>query len=254
VADVIIPLDVPSRDQALALVELLGDQAGFYKVGLELYTRAGPGVIGDLRAMGKRVFLDLKLHDIPNTVARAVVAASEWEVDLLTVHTAGGAAMMEAAARAAREAAREEPAALRILGVTLLTSFTASDVEVTWGRTILSLRDEVVRLSELARDSGLNGVVASALEAQAIRRHLGADFLIVTPGIRLPGGEAHDQSRVATPGEAVELGADLLVVGRAVTEAPDPRAALARVYEELAAAHGPGAAPRGAEPGGGRES
>ena len=224
--DVVVALDYASRREALTLVDVLGNACGFYKVGLELYTRAGPDIVRELRARGKRVFLDLKLHDIPNTVAGAVRAAADLEVDLLTIHTAGGAEMMRAAAGAAENR-------LALLGVTLLTSLSPSDVEGTWGRAISSVHEEVVRLATLARDSGLPGIVASPQEAEAVRRRLGPDLIIVTPGIRLPGGDAHDQARVATPGEAARAGATYLVLGRAVTAARDPVAAMASVRGEL---------------------
>lgn len=215
------------------MVDTLGDAGTFYKVGLELYTRAGASAVEELRARGKQVFLDLKLHDIPHTVAGAVRAAASAGVDLLTVHTAGGRGMMEAAVDAVRTTS-DDDSRTRLLGVTILTSFSAADVEVTWGRSIHSLREEVVRLAELASESGLDGVVASPLEARSLRRRLGRDFLIVTPGIRLAGGESHDQSRIATPSEAAEAGSDYLVVGRAVTGAADPLQALRRIREEMA--------------------
>jgi orotidine-5'-phosphate decarboxylase len=234
-AEVIVALDVSSRGQAMQLVDALGDSGTFYKVGLELFTREGPDVVAELRDRGKKVFLDLKLHDIPNTVAETVRAASALDVDLLTVHAMGGKSMMEVAVQAAADAA--ESAGMRrpvaLLGVTVLTSVTASEAEVTWGRESLSLRDEVVRLGTLAADSGLKGVVASVLEVRALKRELGPDFLVVTPGIRLAGGESHDQARVATPSAAARAGADFLVVGRAVTAAPDPRVAMDRVLDEL---------------------
>jgi orotidine-5'-phosphate decarboxylase len=227
-ADLCVALDVASEAEALELVDRLGHPAEFYKVGLELFTIAGPPVVHALRSRGKRVFLDLKLLDIPNTVAGAVAAAGHLGVDLLTVHTTGGPAMLRAAAEAA-------PPTLRLLGVTLLTSFPVSEVEAAWGRTLVSLRDEVLRLADLAVDCGLAGVVASPLEASAIRRRLGG-VLIVTPGIRMAGGETHDQTRVATPAAAVAAGADILVVGRAVTAASDPRGALEAIRAELAGA------------------
>jgi orotidine-5'-phosphate decarboxylase len=234
---VIVALDFPSAGQALRLVDALGDAGTFYKVGFELFTRGGPEVVRELRARSKRVFLDLKLHDIPNTVAEAVRAASELGVDLLTVHTVGGRSMMESAAETAKEAARSggrtEPVAL--LGVTVLTSLSANEVESTWGRSILSLRDEVVRLGELAASCGLQGVVSSVLEVRALKRQLGSGFLVATPGIRLAGGESHDQARVATPSDAAKAGADYLVVGRAVTAAAEPREAMRLVMDELAA-------------------
>ncbi|RMH14291.1 MAG: orotidine-5'-phosphate decarboxylase [Gemmatimonadetes bacterium] len=221
-----VALDVASQDEALALVDRIGEAGDFYKVGLELYTRAGPDVVRALTGRGKRVFLDLKLHDIPHTVARAVEAAAALGVELLTVHAAGGEAML----RAAAEAAGEE---VRVVGVTVLTSLTVDDLEAAWGRTPQSLREEAVRLAGLCREAGLAGVVASALEARPIKRLVAADLLVVTPGIRPAGADTHDQARVATPAEAVAAGSDVLVVGRAVTRADDPAAALAALRAEV---------------------
>jgi len=215
-AELVVALDVPDARRALDLVDRLGDESGFYKVGLELFTAEGPPIVRELRGRGKRVFLDLKLHDIPNTVAGAVKAAAHLGVDLLTVHTGGGPAMLSAAVAAAGDSGP------RLLGVTLLTSLSAAEVEASWGRPLTSMPDEVIRLAELASECGLPGVVASPLEAEAIRRRLGKSLLIVTPGIRLAGGDSHDQARMSTPAGAVEAGADILVVGRAVTAASDP--------------------------------
>ncbi|MGD8322056.1 MAG: orotidine-5'-phosphate decarboxylase [Gemmatimonadota bacterium] len=226
-AEIIVALDFPTREEALGLVEALDDSGTFYKVGLELYTRTGPAMVEELRARDKRVFLDLKLHDIPNTVAGAVRAAAALDVDLLTLHASGGAPMLEAA----REAAGGR---VRLLGVTVLTSLAATDIEAVWGREIVSIRDEVARLAELARDSELDGVVASAMEAGWIRRLVGEDFLVVTPGIRQAGADLGDQKRVATPTAAVEAGADYLVVGRPVSQAADPAAALEALRAEIA--------------------
>ncbi|MCH7856081.1 MAG: orotidine-5'-phosphate decarboxylase [Gemmatimonadetes bacterium] len=228
-AQVIIPLDVPSLDEAMGLVDSLGEATDCYKVGLELFTSAGPAAVQALKERDKRVFLDLKLHDIPNTVARAVGRARDLEVDLLTLHATGGRRMMEAAAEAAGDD-------LTLLGVTVLTSMTSSDVEDSWGRVVDSLEEEVVRLARLARESGVGGVVASVREAAPIRSALGGDLVVVTPGIRLAGDDAHDQARVSTPAEAVAAGADYLVIGRSITQAPDPAEALRRVYEEMAGA------------------
>ena len=228
-AQVIIPLDVPSLDEAMGLVDSLGEATDCYKVGLELFTSAGPAAVQALKERDKRVFLDLKLHDIPNTVERAVGRARDLEVDLLTLHATGGRRMMEAAAEAAGDD-------LTLLGVTVLTSMTSSDVEDSWGRVVDSLEEEVVRLARLARESGVGGVVASVREAAPIRSALGGDLVVVTPGIRLAGDDAHDQARVSTPAEAVAAGADYLVIGRSITQAPDPAEALRRVYEEMAGA------------------
>lgn len=228
-AELIIPLDSPTQHEALEVVDALGSPAGFYKVGLELFTGSGPGVVRALRGRGKRVFLDLKLHDIPNTVRGAVSAAVDMGVDLLTVHAAGGATMVEAAA----EAAGGE---VRIVAVTLLTSLDQEAVQRVWNRPRVALTDEVLRLAGLAVGAGADGVVSSALEAGALRRELGPDALLVTPGIRLEGGARHDQARVATPADAVSAGSDYLVVGRAITGADDPREALRRVLDEMAGA------------------
>lgn len=225
-AGIIVALDHPSAGAALAVVDRLGAAAGFYKVGLELYTRCGPDVVKELRRRGKRVFLDLKLHDIPNTVARAVDAAAALDVELLTVHAAGGAPMMEAARKAAGSR-------VKVLGVTILTSLGPEDLGVVWGREVGSVGDEVLRLAALAHQCGLDGVVASPVEARGIRASLERPFLIVTPGIRPAGAARGDQKRVATPAEATAAGADWLVVGRPVTQADDPAAALSSLLAEV---------------------
>jgi orotidine-5'-phosphate decarboxylase len=223
---VIIPLDVPSVSDAFALVDRLGDEADFYKVGFELYTRGGLEVVRELVSREKRVFLDIKLHDIPNTVARAVEAASDLGVDLLTLHASGGQRMMAAAAEA-------RSSHLKLLGVTVLTSMTTDEMASVWGREISSVRDEVLRLANLGKEAGLDGIVSSALEASWIRQKNGPSFLIVTPGIRPAGSDADDQNRVATPREAVQSGADFLVIGRPITQADDPSAAFAAVLKEI---------------------
>jgi orotidine-5'-phosphate decarboxylase len=225
---IIVALDVPTVAAAFKLVDRLGDAVSFYKVGAPLFTRGGPDVVRELKKRGKRIFLDLKYHDIPNTVARAVEAAAALDVDLLTVHATGGAAML----RAAREAAGD--AGPRVLAVTILTSFGIDDAEQVWGKQLNSLREEVARLAALAAEAGADGVVASPLEAEAIKRRHGANFLVVTPGIRLPGDAIGDQVRTATPGEAVRAGADFVVVGRPVTAASDPKAVVIRMHEDIA--------------------
>ncbi len=234
-AQVIIPLDVPTLDDAMGLVDSLGEAADFYKVGLELFTAEGSAAVQALKQRNKRVFLDLKLHDIPSTVARAVARARVLEVDLLTLHATGGRLMMEAAAQAAEND-------LTLLGVTVLTSMTSSDMEHSWGREVDSIEEEVVRLATLVRDSGVGGVVASVREAAPVKKALGSDLVVVTPGIRFAEGDAHDQARVSTPGAAVAAGADYLVIGRSVTQAPDPAEALRRVHEEMAGSRAVGMA------------
>ena len=226
-AQVIIALDVPTLDEAMGLVDSLGDGTDFYKVGLELFTLEGPRVVHALQERQKRVFLDLKLHDIPNTVARAVSRARDLDVEFLTLHATGGRSMLEAAAEAAGED-------LTLLGVTVLTSMTASDVGAVWGRGVDDVGAEVVRLARLAHDSRVGGVVASVQEAATIKEAVGSDLLLVTPGIRLAGDDAHDQARVSTPAQGVAAGADYLVVGRSVTGASDPVEAMRRVCEEAA--------------------
>jgi len=223
---VIIALDTPSLEEALGVVDLLGDEARFYKVGLELYTRVGPQAVTELIAREKRVFLDLKLHDIPHTVARAARAISDLGVDLLTVHAAGGAEMIEAA----REGLG---AGTTLLAVTVLTSMAKDDLGASWGRSGQSIPEEVVRLAELARTSGADGVVSAATEVARVRAHVGDEFLIVVPGIRPTGADHQDQKRVATPAHAVRSGADYLVIGRPITQSPDPAGALSAVVAEM---------------------
>lgn len=238
-AEVIVALDVPSADEAHALVDRIGDAGGFYKVGLELYTRAGPAFVRELKAAGKRVFLDLKLHDIPNTVASAVRAAVDLDVDLLTLHAVGGRAMLEAAVDAAGSAGSAVDGAapsLRLLAVTVLTSLDARELGAVWGRSEPVVADEVARLTDLAVASGVHGVVCSAVEAGRVRAAVPRGFLIVTPGIRPAGADVGDQKRVATPAGAVRAGVDYLVLGRAVTQAPDPAFALTQILDEVAGA------------------
>ncbi|HEX5871614.1 MAG TPA: orotidine-5'-phosphate decarboxylase [Longimicrobium sp.] len=226
----IIALDVPTRADAESLLDRLGPAADFVKVGLQLFTAEGPDVVRAMRGRGLRVFLDLKLHDIPNTVAHAVQSAATLGVDLLTVHASGGAAML----RAARQAAGERGAGgIGLLGVTVLTSLSADEVAEAWGRDRVSAEDEVARLARLAEGAGMDGVVASVREVAVIRGATGADFRVLTPGIRLAGDDAGDQARVATPGEAARLGSDYIVLGRSVTAAKDPAEALRRTIREL---------------------
>lgn len=225
-SEVIVALDAPSKADALDLVDALGEAAGFYKVGLELFTAEGPAVVKELLARDKRVFLDLKLHDIPNTVGGAVRAAGALGVHLLTVHTAGGPAMLETARAAVT-------GHLRLVGVTVLTSLDATELGRAWGRAVPSVQVEAGRLAELAKDAGLHGIVAAASDTARIRPVVGDDFAIVVPGIRLGGGDPGDQRRVGTPADAVHAGADYLVIGRAVTRADDPAAALATVLDEV---------------------
>jgi orotidine-5'-phosphate decarboxylase len=213
----IVALDVCTAAAAQKIVAALGDSALTYKVGMQLYTAEGPQVVRDLIASGRRVFLDLKYHDIPNTVAGAVREAAQLGVSMLTVHTSGGGKMLQAAT----EAARNQPG-LMVLAVTVLTSMGEHDLENIGVRG--TVVDSVVRLATIAVANGCHGVVASAREASTLRTELGDHFAIVTPGVR-PGGTGHgDQVRVATPAEAIASGASYIVVGRPITDAPDPAA------------------------------
>ncbi len=217
---IIVALDFPSPSTALALVDRLGDGCRFYKVGMELYATAGPAVVAELREKGKQVFLDLKFHDIPNTVARAVARASRLGASLLTVHAMGGSAMLRAAAAGAGPGTT-------VLGVTVLTSHDAESLGGVLGRSVQNVGAEARRYAAAVRDAGLGGVVCSAAEAALLRPVLGAEAAIVTPGIRPPGADAGDQKRVRTPAEAFAAGASHVVVGRPVTQALDPAQAFA---------------------------
>lgn len=230
---IILPLDVPDAKAAVRLVRQVSEVIRFYKVGLELFTRCGPAVIDEVRATAGegacRIFLDLKLHDIPNTVAGAVRAATALRVDLLTMHLSGGGAMLRAAVQAATEG-------MSLLGVSVLTSSDAATLRETGVDG--GVEDQVLRLASLGVNSGLHGVVASPLEVVALRRNFGDRLQIVTPGVR-PAGESKagdDQRRVMTPSEAIRAGADYLVIGRPIYGEPDPAAAAHRIAEEMESA------------------
>jgi len=221
----IVALDVPAVDDALRLVDRLAGRVGLFKIGSQLFTAAGPEIVRALVARNQKVFLDLKYHDIPNTVAAAVKSAFRLGISLLTLHGLGGRAMLEAAA-AARPAV-----GLRLLAVTVLTSHD----EASLSEVGLSgpLFDSVRRLARLAKDAGIDGVVASPHEVGLIREACGEAFLIVTPGIRRAGAQAGDQARTATPAAALSAGANYLVVGRPITEAADPARAAAAIVREM---------------------
>lgn len=223
----IVALDVPTAAAAYALLDRIGPPAEFVKVGLQLFTAEGPPVVRELRARGARVFLDLKLHDIPNTVAQAVRSAAALGVELLTVHASGGESMLRAAAGAA------EGTGVQLLAVTVLTSLNHHELARAWGRESALVDAEAARLAALARECGIGAAVAAVREVPALRRAAGDDLRVLTPGIRLPGDDAGDQSRVATPGEAARLGATWIVLGRSVTAAADPRAALERAVRDM---------------------
>jgi orotidine-5'-phosphate decarboxylase len=226
----IVALDVSSATQASQIVQSIGESAKTYKVGKELFTAEGPQIVRDLVCSDRKVFLDLKFHDIPNTVAAAVRAASELGVSMLTVHASGGGGMLRAAAKAAAQT----PARPMVLAVTVLTSLSDADM-IELGIAAKTI-DHVVRLAALARDAGCAGVVASALEAHELRRQLGSDFKIVTPGVRPGGTAAGDQARVLSPKEAIAAGANYLVVGRPILEAADPSRAANEIVREIAEA------------------
>ena len=227
----IVALDVSTAAKARQVVKSIGEAATTYKVGKQLFTAEGPQIVRDLVFSGRKVFLDLKFHDIPSTVAAAVRAASELGVSMLTVHASGGGGML----RAAAQAAAQSPARPMVLAVTVLTSLSDADmIELGIADKVIN---HVARLAELARDAGCGGVVASPLEAHELRRQLGNDFTIVTPGIR-PGGAARktrsdDQARVLTPKEAISAGANYLVVGRPILEAADPSRAAKEIVREI---------------------
>jgi orotidine-5'-phosphate decarboxylase len=225
----IVALDAPALAAADALVTRLAGIVTSFKVGAQLFTAAGPAAVELVQRRGGRVFLDLKYHDIPATVAGAVTEAARLGVTLLTVHAAGGSAMLRAAVEAAANAGRGRP---RILAVTVLTSLDRAALQQELG-VPLAVEGQVVRLAELAWTAGCDGVVASPLEASRLRSLLGRAALIVTPGVRPAGHARDDQARTATPAAACRAGADYLVVGRPVTEAADPAAAAAAILAEL---------------------
>jgi orotidine-5'-phosphate decarboxylase len=218
-------VDVPALAEAEPFARQVAPHVGMLKVGLELFAAEGPAAVRALAALGRPVFLDLKLHDIPETVGRATAAAASLGVDLITVHSGGGRAMM---ARAAKEA-HERGA--RVIAVTVLTSLDEHDLEEV--RIKGPLVELVIARAKLAQDAGCDGVVASPQEAAAIRAACGPGFLIVTPGVRPAGASVGDQKRVATPRSAVQAGADYIVVGRPITGAPDARSAALAIAEEL---------------------
>ncbi len=223
----IVALDVPTTAAATKIVAAVGNSASTYKVGMQLFTAEGPPAVRTLTTAGHGVFLDLKYHDIPNTVASAVRAAAALGVNMLTVHASGGTKML----RAAVEAGSEANPVMKILAVTVLTSMDDTDLTRVGvhGRTL----DQVLRLAALAMDAGCHGLVASAHEASELRRALGDKFLIVTPGVRPTGVDLGDQSRVATPSEAIAAGATHIVVGRPITGSDDPAAAARAILGEI---------------------
>lgn len=221
---IIVALDVPSAKEALSLVSLLSDTVAFFKIGLQSYTAEGPALVREVSSVSK-VFLDLKLHDIPNTVAKAVEAADKLGVKMLTLHLSGGSEMIRAAV-----AARKSD--MLLLGVTVLTSSTDETLREIGVPEKAS--EQVLRLARLGVANGIDGLVASPHEARRLRAEFGDKIKIVTPGIRPAGSEANDQKRFTTPRQAIDEGADYLVIGRPITAAADPLGAVNRIVEELA--------------------
>ncbi len=226
-ARLVVALDLPSAEEALALVDRLEQTCRWFKVGMELYYAAGNDFVHTLRSRGIEVFLDLKLHDIPNTVSRAIRSATQAGASLLTVHASGGAAMLSAAAAAAAAI----PGSPRLLAVTVLTSMDARQLQ---GIGIADTpAGQVLRLGRLAQSCGIDGMVCSAEEISLLRAKLGSDTLLVVPGIRPHGAAAGDQKRIATPMTAIAAGATMLVVGRPITQAPNPAAAAQAILDEI---------------------
>jgi len=226
----IVALDLASATQARQVIQALGESVTTYKVGKRLFTAEGPQFVRELIASGLKVFLDLKFHDIPNTVGAAVRSAAELGVSMLTVHASGGSRMLKAAAEAAAQSAAKPT----VLAVTVLTSLSDADLqEIGVSGTVLG---QVLRLGALARTAGCGGLVASAKEARELRRELGEGFLIVTPGVRPAGVEAGDQARVVTPRDAIVAGASHIVVGRPILETRDPAEAARAIVAEMAPA------------------
>ncbi len=222
---IIVPLDVPTAQAARELIEAIGGAVGFFKVGNQLFTSAGPSIVKEVRASGSKVFLDLKYHDIPNTVRHAVESASALGVDMLTIHLSGGRAMCEAAV------VGRGMSNVLILGVTVLTSL--NDVALSEVGFRGSVEDEVLLLAELAKNVGITGLVASPQELSILRERFGSLFTTIIPGIRPTWSESGDQKRILTPRQAVEAGADYLVIGRPITASKDPKTALQRIVDEL---------------------
>jgi len=226
--DLIVALDVPNSSAIGPIVDSLPEELRFYKVGLELFCAEGPAALAPLVARNARVFLDLKLHDIPNTVARAVRTAARHQVDLITVHASGGRDMLQAAANAAREFGDQRP---RLVAVTTLTSLDGKDLTDLGIQR--DLKSQALALTTLAVEAGIDGVVTSVHEVRTLREAFGSSLILVTPGIRMPSDDLGDQKRAATPEAAVRAGSTYLVVGRAILAADDPHAAARRILADM---------------------
>jgi len=226
---IIVALDVQGRAEALTLAKALQGSGCWLKVGMELYAYTGPAMIQELKEMGFPIFLDLKLHDIPTTVERAMRGFVQYGADMINVHCSGGYEMMNRAVQAAREAGSKLKSIPKVIGVTVLTSISENQFRQELG-VQRKLPEHVLALAKLAEKAGLDGVVASAMEAKELRRNTKPGFLIVTPGIRPAWSEVQDQARVLTPDEALAAGSSFIVVGRPITRAEDPRQALERLW------------------------
>jgi orotidine-5'-phosphate decarboxylase len=224
---VIIALDVSSREEAMHLVKDLRDTVGMFKVGSQLFTACGPQIVRDIVASGGKVFLDLKFHDIPNTVTHAAVEAAKLGVSMMTIHASGGRTMMQSVAKELHDKfGNKRPI---VVAITVLTSF---DTRALFEIGIeVPIEEHVMRLALFAQECGIDGVVCSPREIQAVRKIVNQNFRIVTPGIRMPDQSLNDQQRIATPHEALSAGADYIVVGRAITADPDPHAAAERLLK-----------------------
>ena len=234
---IIVALDVSTADQALALVEKLQNEVGMFKIGMELYNAEGADIVKKIRAKGCKVFVDLKFHDIPNTVAQAAGVITNNGADMFTCHACGGFKMLAAAAKTKNETAAKLATASPIaLAVTVLTSISQEEFEKEIGMNC-KIEEQVVHLAKLAKSAGMDGVVASPKEITAIRKACGDDFVIVTPGIRPVWAATNDQSRITTPKEAIEAGATYLVIGRPITSQPDPMIAARKIAAEIAEAN-----------------
>ena len=220
-----VALDVPELNLALELVDRLGDQVEWYKVGKQLFTHYGPMVLKELKSCGRKVFLDMKFHDIPNTVAQAIRSAALIGADIINVHASGGPAMLAAAAEAGRETGKT------VIAVTVLTSMDAEQLQALGIQATPA--EQVLRLARLTQAAGLPGVVCSALELPMLRREFGPNFLTLVPGIRPAGAAAGDQKRIMTPAQAAAAGANYIIVGRPIVAAPDPATAAQAVLAEL---------------------
>jgi orotidine-5'-phosphate decarboxylase len=228
---IIVALDVPSKEKALTLVRTL-ESANLFKVGLELFTAEGPKLLREIQNLGKKVFLDLKLHDIPNTVAGAVRSGIKHHAHMMTIHASGGLEMMEKASEEASQRAGQEGVTKPLLlAVTILTSL--KDEQLNEIGMEANTEGQVIKLAHLAKKAGMDGIVCSPLEIKLIKEKMGGDFLVVAPGIRPAWASAHDQKRIMTPSQAVQNGADYMVIGRPITKNASPQEAFLRIANEL---------------------